>query len=91
MAHNLKLEDEVFSILTDITRHYFRDRRSINPSSMLYQAAKYADDEGYIVNADIEDGEGMLVASVDLTNAVLTDKGTEFLETYNPEEKDGRR
>ena len=48
-------------------------------------------DEGYIVNADIEDGEGKLVASVDLTNAVLTDKGTKFLETYNPEEKDGRR
>ncbi|MFC6170895.1 hypothetical protein [Loigolactobacillus jiayinensis] len=84
MAHNVSRTEELIGILTDVSRHRFRQARSINPESMLYQTTHYAVQEKLITDAFVEDGTNKPIASIDLHQASLTKAGEEFLAAHQP-------
>ena len=82
MAHNVSRTEELIGILTDVSNHRFREARSINPESMLYQTTYYAVQENLLADASVEDPTNKPVASIDLRNASLTPAGEEFLAAH---------
>ncbi|MFD1319141.1 hypothetical protein [Loigolactobacillus zhaoyuanensis] len=82
MAHNVSRTEELIGILTDVSHHRFREARSINPESMLYQTTHYAVQEKLLADAFVEDSTNKPVASIDLRNASLTAAGEEFLTAH---------
>ena len=54
MAHNVSRTEELIGILTDVSNHRFREARSINPESMLYQTTYYAVQEKLLADASVD-------------------------------------
>lgn len=82
MAHNVSRTEELIGILTDVSNNRFREARSINPESMLYQTTYYAVQEKLLADASVEGPTNKPVASIDLRNASLTPAGEEFLAAH---------
>ena len=83
MATNLSKDAELRGILSDITRHRFPSRRLLNPQSNLFLTAKYAVEQGYVTHANIDESESQSLATLDLTEATLTNAGIDKLAELN--------
>ncbi|ANZ62764.1 hypothetical protein AYR62_00720 [Secundilactobacillus paracollinoides] len=79
MAHNVSQDEELLGIFSDIENNRFHQGRQVNPGSMLYRTVKYADDAGYLKNAQIDDPSHSL-ATIDLSAATLTESGNQKLQ-----------
>ena len=83
MATNLSKDAELRGILSDITRHRFPSRRQLNPQSNLFLTAKYTVEQGYVTHANIDESESQSLATLDLTEATLTNAGIDKLAELN--------